>query len=115
MIISKLNLHHYARWFPATHYCHYCRINERKHRKNINKAYVHLVRNKSRCVDCGIKDTLEFDHVKGNKKFDICSGYKNSLLSLSKEMAKCVMRCRICHVKRHRLNYGRKEIFGVKL
>jgi hypothetical protein len=64
------------------------------------------------CVDCGETDpvVLEFDHVRGKKKFNISgNAYAKSDQELEKEIAKCEVRCRNCHVKRHhRDGYGHK-------
>jgi hypothetical protein len=53
------------------------------------------------CIDCGEADpfVLEFDHVKGPKRRNICDivsmGW--SLATLEDEIAKCVVRCANCH------------------
>ncbi len=55
------------------------------------------------CVDCGISDPdiLTFDHIRGNKKFTIASGYNAYKLSdIMKEIDKCVVRCFNCHMKK---------------
>jgi len=57
------------------------------------------------CVDCDESDpiVLEFDHVNGKKdqcvSSLVCSGY--SLTRIEAEVAKCEVRCRNCHIKRH--------------
>lgn len=57
------------------------------------------------CVDCGVKyptAAMDFDHVRGEKKFNI--GTRNgvsSLDSLRAEIAKCDVRCAVCHRLRH--------------
>lgn len=52
------------------------------------------------CIDCGSWQRLEFDHVDPETKLDSVSS-----LFLSKkrdaELAKCVVRCRPCHVRKH--------------
>jgi hypothetical protein len=55
------------------------------------------------CVDCGNKDilVLEFDHVTGNKDFNIVE-FARTHLNLNKvkaEVAKCEVRCVNCHRK----------------
>lgn len=53
------------------------------------------------CVDCGEDDpiVLDFDHVKGEKLFDISkavyAGYPTQ--TLEDEAAKCQVRCANCH------------------
>ena len=55
------------------------------------------------CVDCGNSDpvVLEFDHVRGIKKYDISSlirrGY--SVATVQSEIDKCEVRCANCHRK----------------
>lgn len=53
------------------------------------------------CVDCATSDgLLEFDHV-GSKLFDISNAVNRSWPSLVEELARCEVRCRTCHVRRH--------------
>jgi len=40
---------------------------------------------------------LEFDHVKGEKKFDLANGASQSYESLKKEISKCEIVCANCH------------------
>lgn len=55
------------------------------------------------CVDCGESDiiVLEFDHVRGEKKFNISSVFHNgiSLEKIKREIKKCEVRCANCHRK----------------
>lgn len=72
-------------------------------RKRIEENYVKLLKflEVKKCVDCGEGDpiVLDFDHVNGNKIFDIGSfvsrGY--SWERTFKEIKKCVVRCANCH------------------
>ena len=56
------------------------------------------------CVDCGITlpwQVMEFDHVRGRKRFDItvtCPYRTDSVLA---EIMKCDVRCPNCHKLRH--------------
>ena len=55
------------------------------------------------CVDCGESDPviLEFDHVRGEKKFNISHVlHQNALLGIQEEVKKCDIRCANCHRKR---------------
>ena len=56
------------------------------------------------CVDCGESDpvVLEFDHVTGDKQFNIGNAvYQGRIISsLEKEITKCVVRCCNCHKRR---------------
>jgi len=53
------------------------------------------------CADCHLKFPLvcmDFDHVLGEKEFNIASGYEQvSLERLLKEIAKCEVVCANCH------------------
>lgn len=59
------------------------------------------------CVDCGIRYpyyVMQFDHVKGVKKFDIGRGGVNRRLEvLMEEIAKCELVCANCHAVRTHL------------
>lgn len=53
------------------------------------------------CVDCGEGDVvvLDFDHVRGQKKFTISSSIARqiSIAKIKKEIDKCEVRCANCH------------------
>jgi len=52
------------------------------------------------CVDCGESDpvVLEFDHVRGEKKFSIANGIAHQTFpALKIEIEKCEVRCANCH------------------
>lgn len=84
----------------------------KKHRKNgkyrrRTLAQLHLreyLKDK-KCVDCGESDpiVLTFDHVKGEKKFDISSAVSSGAYVWGKileEIEKCVIRCCNCHQRK---------------
>jgi hypothetical protein len=50
------------------------------------------------CLDCGTTDTrvLEFDHVRGEKLFNI-GGIRKGMKALEEEIAKCDVVCANCH------------------
>ena len=62
---------------------------------------------KAPCVDCGRvfpPCAVDMDHVRGTKRFTISRGVwkKITIDQLKKELAKCVVRCAVCHrVKTH--------------
>lgn len=53
------------------------------------------------CIDCGNSDirVLDFDHVSGIKKRDICKLHRScvSLQTIIDEIDKCEVRCANCH------------------
>lgn len=59
---------------------------------------------KNPCVDCGESDpvVLQFDHVRGKKRFALSDGAKNSygIETLQKEIDKCEIRCANCHTRK---------------
>jgi superfamily II helicase len=61
--------------------------------------YQHVLNNP--CVDCGETDpiVLEFDHVRGQKEFNIGSAVRNgkTLAQVIDEISKCDVRCANCH------------------
>lgn len=58
------------------------------------------------CVDCGYGDPLglDFDHVRGIKLMDISRMVRYtkrfSLSNIQREIDKCDVRCKVCHLKR---------------
>jgi len=52
------------------------------------------------CTDCGFKEhpaALHFDHVKGEKKFNVSQDPKRSMEDLLVEIEKCEVVCANCH------------------
>jgi len=75
-----------------------------------NREFIRAYKAARKCVDCGSKKKLEFDHVRGVKKFTIASRVTSaySLETLKREIAKCDLRCNRCHIARHsKEGYGR--------
>ena len=61
------------------------------------------------CADCGIQYpswVMQFDHVRGEKKFDIAQASSASEKRLLEEIAKCEVVCANCHAER---TYDRKK------
>lgn len=76
-------------------------IRERvKKYKEINRKYIVEYLKSHPCVDCGEDDiiVLDFDHVRGTKKYNIADKISTmSLPSLMAEIDKCDVRCANCH------------------
>lgn len=72
-----------------------------KERQERNMRFILDYLLKHPCVDCGETDplALEFDHVKGKKKFNLSEGTtkRRPLEAIQKEIEKCVVRCVNCH------------------
>ena len=62
------------------------------------KAVLDRIKLESGCVDCGYKGhstALQFDHVRGVKIKDVSKF--TSLARALEEVAKCEVRCAVCH------------------
>ena len=78
------------------------RANARNARVNPeNRRLLYAYLSEHPCVDCGYKDVrcLEFDHVTGDKSYDIARMLNNGIswLTIEAEIAKCEVRCANCH------------------
>ena len=73
--------------------------NARVNTENRQRLYAYL--SSHLCVDCGETDIrcLEFDHVRGDKSYNIATLIKNaaSWSAIEAEIAKCEVRCANCH------------------
>lgn len=82
---------------PATQY-----KATRKHRAK-KKALIVAAKLASGCVDCGYNlrhEALQFDHVRGPKRFELSKGYFHSFEDILAEIAKCEVVCANCHAIR---------------
>lgn len=71
-----------------------------RERQQARRGWLDAIKLESGCVDCGYKEhavALDFDHIKGEKKFTISQDTKRSLQSLRDEIAKCEVVCSNCH------------------
>lgn len=82
---------------------------DKRRRKRIK--YIRKLKVRSGCIDCKqhfVKHpyVLEFDHIKGKKRFGIIVGIVKgySLKRIKQEIKKCVVRCANCHrIKTHKM------------
>lgn len=85
------------------------RINRIKYRRS-RQENIYNYLSKHPCVDCGEKDivVLEFDHVKGRKKFNVSEGinYGWAWKTIFKEIKKCEVRCANCHKRKTAKIFG---------
>ena len=76
-------------------------IKRSKKRKKKIAKFIYRVLRCSKCIDCGNNNpvVLEFDHVRGEKLFNISeAAYRGFGLSkIKEEMRKCDIRCANCH------------------
>ena len=64
------------------------------------RAVLDEIRLAAGCADCGYREhprALQFDHVRGEKLFDISAGNHKSKAALEVELAKCEVVCANCH------------------
>ena len=64
------------------------------------KAIINAIKLESGCVDCGYNAdpvALQFDHVRGKKKFDIAQRSTKPMDEVYAEIEKCEVRCANCH------------------
>lgn len=75
-----------------------------KKRNKANTKFIHDLKEATPCKDCGKKFphyVMEFDHVRGQKRFGISFGCRNySLDVIRTEMKKCELVCANCHRER---------------
>ena len=79
----------------------------RKRNVKIKKEFIKEYLKKHPCVDCGYNNILglQFDHVRGEKKYDVMSlaHQGRSLEIIKEEIKKCEIRCANCHqIKNHK-------------
>ena len=77
------------------------KIIKEKYAKNMRLKNEYL--NEHPCVDCGNTDVrvLDFDHIRGEKRFNISEGILLKWKDIIKEIDKCDIRCANCHRIRH--------------
>jgi len=78
----------------------------KKHRAHL-RSIINEIKLNSGCVDCEgtfPPPALEFDHVRGTKKYGISVMVSNAmpLDTILKEIEKCDVRCALCHRTRHK-------------
>lgn len=70
------------------------------------------------CVDCGITDpvVLEFDHVRGKKTMAVSRmiSQRYPLDIIKKEIEKCDVRCRNCHIRKTARQFGHYALAAQK-
>jgi len=68
----------------------------------IKEEYVKKAKDKP-CADCGKEYpfyVMQFDHIMGDKKFNVSEYKRHSLKSIIKEIKKCAVVCANCHARR---------------
>ena len=74
-------------------------------RQRAKKEYVEVSKNNKSCVDCGNTYppcAMDYDHAFGEKRFSLGYAIFHSYAAIDAEIAKCVLRCAVCHrIKTH--------------
>ncbi len=76
-------------------------------RKAENKALVEdyaKVTGQDKCLHCGSKDQLEWDHIDPSTKLFMVSNYGRKKDALLEEVKKCQRLCRACHIQKGKDN-----------
>ncbi len=68
-------------------------------RKRLNRAWA-VEQLGGKCVDCGVTDNLEFDHIYPSTKDKKICEYISVRDKLEEEIKKCELRCKSCHRER---------------
>lgn len=75
----------------------------RNRRKARRAKFIDLLGGK--CIQCGSKDNLQFDHVNPKKKeFDLNQIKDGNEAVIAKELKKCVLLCSNCHLEKTKSN-----------
>jgi hypothetical protein len=72
------------------------------------RDYINGVKSKG-CQLCGYSkciSAIEFHHVEGGKEFELSSAGSRSLISVEREIAKCIRICANCHREIHGESVG---------
>jgi hypothetical protein len=87
---------HYARTMPLKRSLVMAR---KRSRKQHNARRVREYLRTHPCVDCGEIDdrVLEFDHVRGTKRYEVSAMVSWGWAVIQREIAKCDVRCANCH------------------
>lgn len=89
-------------------------IKDKSYRSRRN--FVDQIKLDSGCADCGYKEfpyVLGFDHVTGDKEFDVGLRITVSMERLLKEIDKCDVVCHNCHaIRTHNRRKTKSEVTG---
>jgi len=117
---KKDGLNNYCKTCMSTNFKNYYKNNTEKHKTEankrktkaveINRQFVFEYLSNNPCVDCGetCQLLLDFDHVRGKKKFNISKMIHrpSSLNKIKEEILKCEIRCVSCHRKRTAIQFN---------
>jgi len=82
-----------------SHWQKYGKRHKSKVSRNI-RAYIIDIKSKTPCKDCGKifhPVAMDFDHIHGDKKFQIGSSNLSSWKAILNEISKCEIVCSNCH------------------
>jgi hypothetical protein len=86
-----------ADWYKRHHSEQYARINNTKQKI---ADYVKYLKETTPCADCGNfypYYVMDFDHVRGNKKFNLAHAKLHGFNKVKLELEKCEIVCANCH------------------
>lgn len=69
-------------------------------RYNARRSIVDSLKRMTPCADCGQNfppECMDFDHIQGEKKFNISAALLKGISDLEQEIAKCEIVCANCH------------------
>jgi hypothetical protein len=76
------------------------KVSKARERAAQNRAILQQMKLDAGCVDCGYNEryeALDFDHVRGDKRWAVSRSMNRSLPQLLDEVEKCEVRCANCH------------------
>lgn len=74
-------------------------VNKQKYKRHLMYMYRDLYKECHGCIDCGSRENLTFDHVRGIKKNEVSRMIQQSFRAFIEELLKCEVRCVTCHRK----------------
>ena len=99
---DKENTRIYNSKFGVWRKCKTCEDRRSLELKRVRKKAIRWYKQTKGCTDCGETDpiVLEFDHVRGEKAFNLVESSCRSLMSVWEEIQKCDVVCANCHRRR---------------
>ena len=87
-------------WPTMPNTCKECHSIYRRNLRHAKRDWMAQYKLDLGCTDCGYNEhphALEFDHVMGEKEFNVSQGQDKSYKALLEEISKCDVMCANCH------------------